>query len=135
LNTNTAATLYNVYNVAGTTHYQRTPLVACKWENRKSANVLKSGLLEADSVAVYIPLSIAVNYLKPKAWQALTTKTGKWTLQVGDFLVKGLVLDEISASFTLTALKAKYDDVVKITSVDTMDVGSRSMRHFQCGAS
>jgi hypothetical protein len=35
----------------------------------------------------------------------------------------------------LTALKAKYDDVVKITSVDTMDVGSRSMRHFQCGAS
>jgi hypothetical protein len=135
VNTNTAATLYNAYNVAGTTHYQRTPLVACKWENRKSANVLKSGLLEADSVAVYIPLSIAGNYLKPKAWQALTTKTGKWTLKVGDFLVKGLVLDEISASFTLTALKAKYDDVVKITSVDTMDVGSRSMRHFQCGAS
>ena len=69
------------------------------------------------------------------AWQALTTKTGKWTLQDGDFMVKGLVTDEIGAGFTMTALKAKYDDVVMIKSVDTMDAGSSYMQHWQIGAS
>jgi hypothetical protein len=132
MNTNTAATLYN--KVSGET-YQRTPIIACQWENRKAANVIKSGLIAADSVAIYIPLSVSANYVKPKAWLALTTKTGKWTLQIGDFIVKGLVADEIAGSFTISSLKAKYDDVVKITSVDTMDQGSASMRHFQCGAS
>jgi hypothetical protein len=133
MRTNTAATIYNKYVTSRIEYYQRTGILAVEWENRKAANVIKSGLLGADSVVIYIPFSVGAYYLKPIAWQA--AKTGKWTLQVGDVIVKGLVTDEITGGFTMTDLKAKYDDVVVISSVDTMDYGSLSMRHWQVGAS
>ena len=44
------------------------------------------------------------------------------------------VADELSASFTPSDLLAKYDDVLRITSVDTFDMGSLSMRHWKVGA-
>jgi hypothetical protein len=34
----------------------------------------------------------------------------------------------------MTDLKAKYDDVLTITSVDTFDNGSDYMRHWRAGA-
>jgi hypothetical protein len=137
MKTNSAATVYNKYvdPVTRAEAYQRAPIVAVMWENRKAANVIRSGLLAADSVAVYVPCSLGTNYLKPVAWNALAVKTGKWTLAVGDIIVKGLVADEITTNFTVTALKAKYDDVVVIKSVDTMDQGSQAMHHWQVGAS
>ena len=135
MRTNCSATIYNKYVVAGAEKYQRAVLVAVAWENRKGSNIIRSGLLAADSVVVYVPFSIGTNYVAPRAWQALETKTGYWTLQIDDVMVKGTVTDEISAEFTMTALKAKYDDVVRIKSVDTMDMGSVTMRHFQVGAS
>jgi hypothetical protein len=64
----------------------------------------------------------------------LTDKTGYWTLQEGDFVVKGFVTDEISSSFTISALQAKYPAVLSITSIDTMDMGSPAMSHWQIGA-
>jgi hypothetical protein len=128
-------TVYNAYVSAGSTLYQRTQVTGVKWENRKASNVIKSGLLAADSVVVYVPFERGTNYLKPKAWTVLTSKTGKWTLKEGDYLVRGLVTDEISGGFTITALKAKYDDVVSIKSVDTMDAGSTIMHHWQVGGS
>jgi hypothetical protein len=119
--------------VSGAEKYQRTQLSDVAWENRKQANVIASGLLAADSATVYIPFVLGTDYLKPIAWQA--AKTGKWTLQIGDVIVKGTVTDEITGGFTMTNLKAKYDDVVVIKSVDTMDAGSLSMQHWQVGAS
>ena len=133
MRTNSAATVYNKYIVSGAEHYQRTGILAVAWENRKQANVIASGLLAADSATIYIPFSVGAYYLKPIAWQA--AKTGRWTLQVGDYLVKGLVTDAITGGFTITSLKAKYDDVVQVKSVDTMDAGSVSMRHWQVGCS
>jgi hypothetical protein len=143
MRTNTGCTVYNRYIVSGSEHYQRTELAAVAWQNRKAANVIASGLLAADSATIYIPFALGTNYVKPIAWQALSVKTGYWTLAIGDVIVKGLVTDEIhdavvsppSAAFTMTNLKAKYDDVVTIKSVDTMDAGSDSMRHWQIGAS
>lgn len=135
MRTNTGCTIYNLYIVSGAECYQRTQLSAVAWQNRKAANVIASGLLAADSATVYIPLALGVSYLKPLTWQALSVKTGYWTLAVGDVIVKGLVTDEITGGFTMTDLKAKYDDVVTIHSVDTMDAGSLSMQHWQVGAS
>lgn len=140
---NADMTIYNKYFSSGMEKYQRTQILNVKWENRKAANVLSSGLLSADSVAVYIPFANNADYVKPKAFQTLITKTGKWTLQEGDYIVKGLVLDEIvaavidppSSAFTITSLKAKYDDVVMIKSVDTLDAGSSNIQHWQLGAS
>ncbi len=134
MKTNTGCTIYNKYVAAGAEAYQRTVLVAVEWENRKAANVVRSGLLEADAVAVYVPFNLGTNYLKPVAWQALISKTGKWTLQVGDYIVKGLVLSDISSVFTISDLKQAYNDVVRITSVDTFDLGSSRMNHWQIGA-
>ena len=137
MRTNANATLYNKYTdpVTRSEKYQRVGIVGVAWENRKAANVRSmGGLAAADQARVFIPLARGTNFLKPKAWQALTTKTGKWTLQVGDLIVKGLVSDEIQTGFTVTQLKAKYDDVLVITSVDTMDAGSPGMQHWNIGA-
>jgi hypothetical protein len=94
-------------------------IAAVHWENRKAANVIASGLLEADSVSVWIPLS-----LEPSG------------IGAGDVMVKGNVLDEVNIStFTMTDLKNKYADVVVVKSVDRYDYGSLAMRHLRIGAS
>lgn len=145
MRTNTALTLYNRYLSSGAETYQRTVISRAMWENRKARNVLATGgNLRADQAAVYIPLSLGTAFLAPKAWQALVSKTGYWTLQPGDVIVKGTVTDEIHeavvgppavAAFRMSDLKAKYDDVLTITSVDTLDMGSASMQHWRLGAS
>lgn len=90
------------------------------WEDRKAANVLKSGNLEADRVAVYIPMA---------------HMNDEVSIQSGDVIVRNLVSDTINASFTITALKAKYRDSATVRSVDRMDRGSPHMWHWQVGAS
>ncbi len=58
---------------------------------------------------------------------------------MGDVAVKGIVADEIhaavvdppAAAFSLSDLKAKYDDVLVLSSVDTMDEGSANMQHWK----
>jgi hypothetical protein len=142
--TNADLTIYNKHVAGGVEAWQRAQIQAVAWENRKGANVLRAGgNIAADQAAVYIPFARGDNYLAPRAWQALADKTGKWTLQVGDFIVKGLVEDDVHGeiedsppvpAFTISDLKAKYDDVLQVTSVDTMDSGSLSIRHWQLGA-
>ena len=117
LRTNTDCTLYKKSVVSGAETWTRQVIEDVFWENRKAANVNRSGLLEADSVAIYIPFARGSISIKP-----------------GDFVVKGSVSDEISGSFTITDLKAKYADVVRVRSVDTMDYGSAHMQHWQIGA-
>lgn len=137
MRTNADLTIYNKYvdSVTRTEKYQRTQVKAVAWENRKASNTIATGgNISADQARVFIPFQRGANYAKAKAWQALSTKTSRWTLQEGDVIVKGLVSDEIGTGFTVTALKAKYDDVLMISSVDTMDSGSASMRHWQVGA-
>lgn len=135
MKTNTAITLYNRYLVAGVETYQRTVITDVYWENRKASNVLRSGgNIQADQAVVFIPMARGAAFLNPKAWLALVSKTGKWTLQPQDYIVKGVVTDTIGVSFTITQLKAKYDDVLVISSVDTMDMGSASMQHWKVSA-
>lgn len=127
-------TVYNRYIDGGIEKYKRSVVYGVKWENRKAANVVKSGLLAADSVVVYVPFQRGENYVTPKFWSALEDKGQKWTLKDGDYLVKGVVVNEITSSFTISMLKAMYDNVVQIRSVDTMDAGSASLHHWQVGA-
>jgi len=136
MRTNADLTLYNRYidPITRAAKYQRTVIVSVFWENRKAVNRSKAGDIASDQAAVYIPFARGMNYIRPRAWQALTTKTGRWTLQEGDVIVKGVVADEITTGFTVSDLEAKYDDVLTITSVDTMDYGSQHLRHWQLGA-
>lgn len=115
MRTNTSATLYSRSIVNGAEVWTRSSIVAVFWENRKAANVIQSGLLAADSVAVYIP-GTSVN------------------VKVGDVLVKGTVTKVISPTYTMTNLRADYVTIT-IKSVDLMDYGSPHMQHIQVGGS
>jgi hypothetical protein len=46
-------------------------------------------------------------------------------------VVCGIVADEITSIFTLSALRAKYDDVLEIVSVARMDQGSPNTHHWE----
>ncbi len=134
---NSDITIYNK-SVDATTRsevWNRTQIRGVTWEEGKAANVLRSGLLEADRVTVFIPYARGVNYITPVAYRALSVKTGKWTLQQGDVIVRGLVSETIDADYTISDLKRDYDDVVAIRSVDLMDNGSLARWHWQVGAS
>lgn len=137
MRTNTLLTIYNKY-VDPTTRtevYQRSSLGQVMWENRKGSNVIASGgKISADQARIFIPFSIGADYVGPKAWQALSDKTENWTIQIGDIVVKGEVLDEIETGFAISNLKAKYDDVLVVSSVDVMDFGSVDLQHWQVGA-
>lgn len=141
MNNNTDITIYNKYVDAGAEKWQRTVITNVQWENRKAINANKVGMIDANTATIYIPFARGANFVKPKAWLALVSKTGYWTLKPDDIIVKGSVADEIhaaivsppSAAFTITNLIAKYDDVVKITIVDTMDMGSAAMQHWEVG--
>jgi hypothetical protein len=136
MRTNADCTIFNKYIVDREEVWQSKQIHGVAWENRKGSNVLRSGgQLAADQARIFIPMSQGADYLKPREWQALANKEGnKWTLQVGDVIVKGLVDEDIDAGFTLSDLKRTYDDALVISSVDTMDAGSASMWHWQIGA-
>jgi hypothetical protein len=133
--TNANLTIYNKYIDATTRteKYQRAVIVGVMWENRSAANKLASGgQIAADKARVFVPFTRGANYVKPKAWQALPNKAGKWTIQEGDIIVYGLVSDEITSSFTVSGLQAKYDDVLTVTSIDRQD--ALSLGHWEVGA-
>ncbi len=130
MRTNSNITIWNKYRVANVDTWQQTQISDVAWEQRHARSQFDSD----DLATVFIPLARGDDYLKPRVWQALSSKTGKWTLQVGDVIAKGLITFDLSASFPLGVLKAAYDDVLVITSVDTYDYGSASLQHFRIGA-
>lgn len=151
MRTNAIATIYNKTIDSSTRRekYQRTIIGSVFWENKRAVNRAGSGQLEDDRATIFIPFALDANYLDPIAWRALSTKTGKWTLQSGDVIVKGSVTKEITeavagsvgppvvpavSAYTMTDLRDAYDDVLVITSVDVLDYGSEPMKHWQVGA-
>jgi hypothetical protein len=119
LKTNTAITVFHK-SINPTTRseaWESSQIVSVWWEDRKAANVIRSGLLEADSVAVYLPYTEQMPDIKP-----------------GDVIVKGLVMEEISSSFTISDLKRAYSSVVTVRSVDKMEYGSQALWHWEVGA-
>jgi hypothetical protein len=101
--------------------YTRHEINEVMWQASKATNVIKSGNLGADKANIYIPSLLSDGSER----EALSIKTG-------DYLVKGIVKDEITTNFPITALIKKYD-AVKVTSVDLKDYGAVSMKHIQIG--
>lgn len=96
------------------------------WDDSKAVN-LNRGYDNADDVNVFIPKSQndMSGYVEPKQYEGLK----KWTLQVGDFIVKGEV--EEKQVVGIKELTSKYDDVFTISLIDDKDFGSSSMHHFE----
>lgn len=104
----------------------------------KASNVRTSGLEGADSVNLFIPFCVKAadgvslldkTYVDPKEFESAADKSGLWTLRIGDFFVKGEVVEDKDFQY----INANYDDVYRITKVDKKDFGSESMRHFEVG--
>lgn len=130
---NAHITIYNRYidSVTRSEKYQRSEIKNVVWQATKAISNTRFQLI-ANVATIFIPFALGADYLKPKEW--ITAQVGKWTLQEGDIIVRGIVNDEITSSFTAKNLQETYDDVVTITSVDAMDQGSPNMRHWQIGA-
>ena len=96
------------------------------WDDSKAVN-LNRGYDNADDVNVFIPKSQndMSGYVEPKQYEGLN----KWTLQIGDFIVKGEVEEKEVSS--IKELTSKYDDVFTISLIDDKDFGSSSMHHFE----
>lgn len=136
MQTNADCTIYNKYSTGTAIEYKRTELHGVFWSNRKAANVIASGMQNADSAAIYIPILVECSkeYKAPKQWDALSTadKALYWTLKPGDLIVRGIITYEIPTG-TEAILTKTYDDVLKITTVDLNNGGSIVLQHFKVG--
>ena len=135
MRTNADITIYNRYFDKATRldKYQRTILYGVFWDERKAVNRLQSGLEDADKVTIIIPFTVATDkkYAPPKEFEKLEDKTGYFTLQEGDRVVKGAIDFEITGK--VSDLDKEYE-AFTIISVDTKDFGSLHMRHWEVGA-
>jgi len=82
--------------------YKRTQVTDVNWYS-SLGTVIGSGVVtRSDQFKVRTP-SIK-NYVNPKDYKALVTKTGKWTVQRDDIVARGLLTTEITGMADLTKL-------------------------------
>ena len=104
--------------------YIRTYIEGVNVEKKKAVNVIKSGLENASSGTVYIPVEDLntedKEYISPKKYQNLTSKNldNCYTLQTGDIVVIGMIDYTVDKYNTVTKLKNEFDDVFEILIVD-----------------
>ncbi len=126
-------TIYNrVYDkLFGKDVYYRTVIRGVHFEERKGANVIKSGMEQADGVFVAIPYSAPQKvFLDAKAYERANNKTEFFTLRSGDIVVHGECEKEIE---NLKEFQ-KAQEYYTITSVDFYGFGSTKMQHWEVGA-
>lgn len=101
--------------------YTRQVIKGAYWFEVKQSNVLKSGLSNADSVSIHIPVTSADN---------LKVTTSK------DLVINGIIDMEIdntnqqTQSASLKALNGAYD-VYTVTAFDPKLYGSRRLQHYE----
>lgn len=138
-------TVYNSHENMDTikTEYNITVLNGVLLDISKGANVIKSGLENADAATLFIPFDVeAVNgitgkaqtYLKPKEYERAEDKSRYWTIRAGGpasvndcFFVKGIVVSDMDYQ----DLDSYYDHVYRVSSVDPKDFGSSIMQHWE----
>jgi len=124
---NSDITIYNRYILNRAEKYQRYEVSDVVWQSTQSVT---TKFTAANLATVFIPFSQCDNYLPFKEW---TYGTDNWTLHEGDIMVRGIVTDEITDTFTLSDLRAAYNNVFTVTTIDEMNQGSLHMRHYMVG--
>lgn len=119
--TNTSMSVYNKKNGSFKKHLIKEVF----WDDSLGINT-DTGYENADKVNIYIPFDKNADdmkdYKEPKQYDG----TG-WTLQNGDFIVKGNVdIEEVDGIKDL-----KNYEVFEITVIDKKDFGSANMQHFE----
>lgn len=114
--------------------YTRTYLIGVNLDLSKAANVIKSGLENANIGTLIIPEDVDSDnkiFTKPKEYKKAEDINTLWTLQPGDIIVAGIIDYIIKENNTITNLKNVYDDVYEIVSVDTKLKGG--LPHWEVG--
>ena len=107
-------TWYEATKSGTTTIWTRHEVQPVMWQSAEIAIADQQGVTSADKASVYVPLT-----------------SGVYAFKKGDVLVKGIVSDVISSSFTISALMAKYSTWIKIRQADCKDYGSTGMHHWE----
>ena len=94
--------------------WHSTQIANVHWEESQGVNIASSGLSNADSVKVFIPYASLVDltYVDPKQY---TGAAKTFSIQPGDYVVKGLITDAITSS---SDLEKKYSSAVKVRTAD-----------------
>lgn len=125
MTTNTNISVFNKHTDSFTKDitYKKHIIDKALWFNDKTVT-LNQGYENNDDITVFIPKNEndMSEYVKPKNYNGIG-----WTLQNGDFIIRGLVTDnEVSGIKDLS----NYE-VFVITTVDDNDFGSEDMHHFE----
>ena len=128
MTTNTSMSVYNKHtdeekNVV----FKKHLIDNVFWDDSKGIN-RNLGYENTDDVNVFIPKSQndMSGYVEPKKYKGLSNT---WTLENGDFIVKGNTNE--SEVLSIKELVQKYDNVFTISLVDDKDFGSENMHHFE----
>ena len=136
--TNADITLYNkVYDRdAGASMYYRTVLKGVNWQDKTAIQPTDKGMVSADVAEIYIPFAVETEkqFRKPKNFVQETGKTGFFTIEAGDLVIRGTVENELTRAKDEERLKNAYDDVRTIAVVETNDNGSPEMQHWKVTA-
>lgn len=140
-------TVYNVLEdeKTGLPTFNITILRGVFLDISKGSNVMKSGILDADSATLHIPMGIkAVNaltgeeqkFIGGKEYERLNDVSRFWTLRTSGgtsaqecFFVKG----EVAEQSEYQSMRARHDFVYDVSSVDTRDFGSKNLWHWEVG--
>ena len=128
MTTNTSMSVYNKYtDEQKNVIFKKHLIDNVFWDDSKGIN-RNLGYENADDVNVFIPKSQndMSDYVEPKKYKGLNNT---WTLENGDFIVKGNTNE--SEVLSIKELVQKYDNVFTISLVDDKDFGSESMHHFE----
>lgn len=128
MTTNTSMSVFNKYTDENKNVIFKKHLIDnVFWDDSKGIN-RNLGYENADDVNVFIPKNQndMSGYVEPKKYKGLNNT---WTLENGDFIVKGNV--EESSVVSIKELLKKYDNVFTISLVDDKDFGSANMKHFE----
>ena len=128
MTTNTSMSVYNKYtDEEKNVIFKKHLIDNVFWDDSKGIN-RNLGYENADDVNVFIPKSQndMSGYVEPKKYKGLSYT---WTLENGDFIVKGNTSE--SEVLSIKELVQKYDNVFTISLVDDKDFGSENMHHFE----
>ena len=128
MTTNTSMSVYNKYtDEEKNVIFKKHLIDNVFWDDSKGIN-RNLGYENADDVNVFIPKSQndMSGYVEPKKYKGLSNT---WTLENGDFIVKGNTSE--SEVLSIRELVQKYDNVFTISLVDDKDFGSENMHHFE----
>lgn len=101
--------------------YKRTVIKDVDWQEKIESDLQDKGLKVETNVNIFLDKE---NYISPKKFRGLdTTERDKYfTLDVGDYIVKGIVSQEINS---FTELEKNFEDAVSILGV------SKCSEHFE----